>query len=289
MQISVEKNRIPWLIFWVVIGFLLVFSIAISFQNAYVGKKLLFYSVLFIFINVLLLVSYLVIIGIVVFIIFFMLINEEFLEDCLVILIRKHQRFFLWTTFITFLVFLTLLINIIFFIFINPPETAISFIKDNGLVLIFSLEALVMELLLVIKLAVTKPPKLSSPLAEKVTPENIVRNPQAAIEESFKFFENRLRERLKDHDKPIRDLIYKHFDEDKGDLAHLNISKNQQRGMKELIAGIYAYYRNPLMHGQLNFSKRDDREMIITLLTLLDKFVQFLDESEPGHDSETLS
>lgn len=287
-KIVIEKEKIFQLIFIIIIGFSFLFSMVIHLQSDLAGKDFLISFLrlfLFILYNISLFLGFAFILTVIIYILFTKGI-DEILDNCVLPLLRKYKKFLILMIYITFFIFVELVLVLFFSLNVDQPQDFIFLVKKNILVLFFLFVALFSEILLLAILNITKPPKLSSSLAKIITPEDLIKDPTSAISKSFGYFESELRKKLNEHNEKvnIRALIHTAFNEDKGRFVDPRVQttshKDRWRGMVELMTGMYSHYRNPLAHGQLDFNKSNDREMVKVILILLDKSIQLIDEIE---------
>lgn len=147
-------------------------------------------------------------------------------------------------------------ILIIFFLIIFPPAI-ISVIQEERRREIFKL------------------------LGNVITPELIAQNPQAAIEHAFTLFEDHLRNHL-DVSSSIygESLINLAFGQD-GILSYSDI-ENENKGVRNLMSGVYATYRNPRKHRIVN----DDKETALAIIALIELLIHIIDNSSQKENSK---
>lgn len=96
----------------------------------------------------------------------------------------------------------------------------------------------------------------------------ISRNPQSAIQQSFTIFEDYLRSKIgADADLFGEELINKAFGKD-GLLVYSNIPA-EQNGVRNLVSGFYATFRNPHMHRVIKIEESQSLSIISTLYMLI--------------------
>ena len=98
-KIVVDKEKMFWLAFTVVIGFSFLFSVVINFQSNLVSRDfvLSFFNLFFNVLYVIFFWSFVTVIIVVAFV-FFIKENDRILDNCLLPLIRKYKALYFWTT-----------------------------------------------------------------------------------------------------------------------------------------------------------------------------------------------
>lgn len=118
---------------------------------------------------------------------------------------------------------------------------------------------------------------LSGDQAGLVTSELVKQNPQAAIQQIFTLFEDRLRKRIgAGPDLYGESLINAAFG-NKGVLAYGG-TRAEQVGIRNLLSGAYATFRNPRMHRLME----DDEKTVRAIITLVDLLIKIVDEAKPS-------
>jgi uncharacterized protein (TIGR02391 family) len=111
-------------------------------------------------------------------------------------------------------------------------------------------------------------------LGDFITPELIAQSPQAAIEHAFTIFEDRLRNRVgADQSLYGESLINLAFGQD-GKLSY-SVVENENKGVRNLISGVYATYRNPRKHRVI----KDDKESALAIIALIELLIHITDDS----------
>jgi len=310
-SMKLSTHRVFLLSFYVTIGFSFVFAMGVALLN-YGEVKILsldwFFLIIFSFLNTLYIILWYVII---LFIILFllstkMLFSPEFIDDFFVFKIREYKITFIWIIGIFFFLFLVIVILLWISLFVSNPEDFVKMVKDFGFTLIASLEISVVGLALLFASKLQEPPKLESSLADKITPKLIARDPDSAIRKAFACCEEKLKQKAESENfgkilikEAFGDWSVKNGCHKEGSLEYKN-DKNQykQKDICDLMIGIFGMYRNSYMHGvceevieqnseqnleeaiQENSKKSTKRQKLTTILTLIDEFVQIIDESE---------
>ncbi len=115
----------------------------------------------------------------------------------------------------------------------------------------------------------------SKALVERVSPQLIKNNPQAAIEHAFTVFEDYLRQRLGLGAEVYgENLINQAFGKN-GKLTSSTI-ENEDRGVRDLMAGAYATFRNPRKHRIIE----DDTSTALSILSLVDLMIKLIDKAQ---------
>lgn len=198
--------------------------------------------------------------------------NDTIIVQYIGLLTIKHDQIFRW---LLLILFVMLLVNIGPLLFQFPDSitewTPTLQALQEGIFRIAGLTILV--LLIVARVNMNALPKLSSALANEIAPEQIVREPTAAIRNAFVFFEQRLRNIMgtdsSNSKESVSNLIGKAFKE--GILVH-----EKPEAVRDLMKGTYGLYRNPLMHEDPKYSTQQAHY----ILMLVDDLVKKLDESE---------
>lgn len=115
-------------------------------------------------------------------------------------------------------------------------------------------------------------------LGNQITPTLIAQSPQAAIEHAFTLFEDHLRKRLNVGASAYGEaLINLAFGKD-GKLFY-GETTSENRGVRNLLSGAYATYRNPRKHRVVE----DDKESALAIIALIELLIHIVDSSS---DSE---
>lgn len=278
----ISKDRIFVLTFSVIVGFSLVFSVALILEHFPKDKSMFSWdfilAIVFIFPKILFPISF----AIVIMVLIRKVLDPDgsFINDYLIFEFREHRKF--WGGVITItllLVMIILAIILIISFFLEDQEIFIQNLKEYLVYLWGSFMIFVIGIAIWCQAQMMKLPKLNSALAEKIKPKQIVMTPEAAIRDAFVFFEDRLKKKvgLEEYGRP---LIGKAFG---GKLPFLICPKKyEQERLFSLILAVYDFYRNPLAHNDLKF----DQQMVMAILTLLDEFIKIIDESVPSQKLE---
>jgi hypothetical protein len=108
-----------------------------------------------------------------------------------------------------------------------------------------------------------------------ITPDLVKQNPQAAIQYAFTIFEDHLRKRIRVGPEVYgENLINEAF----GNRGHLTYgaTQSEDRGVRNLMSGAYATFRNPHMHRIIG----DDDQMVSSIITVVDLLTQLVDEAK---------
>lgn len=203
------------------------------------------------------------------FIMFILVKNDTITAQYIGLFTIKYDKIFRW--FLAILVVMLLVeIGPLLFQF---PDSGTEWTSSINKGLYRFLGLVTLFLLIAARVNMNALPKLSSTLANEITPEQIVREPTAAIRNAFVFFEKRLRNIMgtdsSNSKESVSNLIGKAFKE--GILVH-----EKPEAVRDLIKGAYGLYRNPLMHEDPKYSTQQAHY----ILMLVDDLVQKLDESE---------
>ncbi len=117
---------------------------------------------------------------------------------------------------------------------------------------------------------------LSDQQTKLITPELVKQNSQAAVQQMFVLFEDCLRNRIGAGPELYgENLINKAFGKERGVLAYGETPAEQQ-GVRNLISGAYATFRNPRMHRLI----KDDEETVLAIIALIDLLNKIVDEAK---------
>lgn len=156
-----------------------------------------------------------------------------------------------------------------------PAESAIKFIHTGVPTTIFLFFLLVLSMIVLLVARVWVEPPLSKPLAALIPPDLVIKNPQAATEHAFTIFEDHLRQRLEALPETYGEtLINAAYGKD-GALLYGAVGAEQQ-GVRNLLSGAYATFRNPRKHRLV----KEDARRTKAILVLIDLLVQIVDDSE---------
>jgi uncharacterized protein (TIGR02391 family) len=113
-------------------------------------------------------------------------------------------------------------------------------------------------------------------LAKKITPQMVEQNPQAAIEHAFTLFENNLRNRLGagPEVRSGEDVINQAFGKN-GKLTY-GATESEDQGVRNLMSGAYATFRNPRKHRIVE----DDKDTSLAIIALIDMLIRLTDEAK---------
>lgn len=166
--------------------------------------------------------------------------------------------------------------------------TVLAFAAGPFFLVLFSEAEVALKVLIFILLVLVLPSALISIVKEdvrrqrtylarhQITPELIAQNPQAAIENAFTHFEDRLRQRLCVGPEIYGDaLINLAFNPQNGRLRYGAVVGEQQ-GLRNFVAGAYATFRNPRKHRIIN----DDQQNAQAIVSLVELLIRLVDEAE---------
>jgi uncharacterized protein (TIGR02391 family) len=111
-------------------------------------------------------------------------------------------------------------------------------------------------------------------LGNQITPELIAQSPQAAIEHAFTIFEDHLRSRLGVSSATYGEGLINEAFKQNGKLLYSEV-ESENNGVRNLMAGAYATYRNPRKHRLV----QDDKESAIAIIALVELLIHIVDES----------
>jgi uncharacterized protein (TIGR02391 family) len=118
---------------------------------------------------------------------------------------------------------------------------------------------------------------LSGQPADLITPELVRQNPQAAVQQVFTLFEDRIRKRIDaGPDLYGQSLINAAFGK-KGVLIY-GETPAEREGIRNLLSGAYSTFRNPHMHRLME----DDEKTVLAIITLVDLLIKIVDEAKPS-------
>lgn len=118
---------------------------------------------------------------------------------------------------------------------------------------------------------------LSGQQAGLITSELVRQNPQAAVQQVFTLFEDRIRKRIgAGPDLYGQPLINAAFGK-KGVLTY-GETPAEREGIRNLLSGAYATFRNPHMHRLME----DDEKTALAIITLVDLLIKIVDEAKPS-------
>jgi len=123
--------------------------------------------------------------------------------------------------------------------------------------------------------SVAMPISLSERVTKSITYEQIRLNPQSAIQHAFSLLEDHLRSKIgAGADVYGRHLINAAF----GSHGCLRWGEmpNEREGVRNLMAGAYAVFRNPRMHRLME----DSETTALATISLVDLMIQIVDEAE---------
>ena len=277
MKLSIDK-RTPWLILCVSIGFALIYAITLTKTyilgeiNPLLSESIVVfvYSFLMVLGNIFILLIY-IWISITIYVLSK---DFHFVDNCLAFYIKKYSLFFGWILAIVFLTFVITLLILTVNLFFASAEKFVSITKEYGFILFTSLVMSLSIFVLWIRAHLIEPPKLFSSLANEVSSELMVSDPESAIRKAFIFFENSLKNKansaLLEKNKSISNLIGAIYGSD-GTLTH-----EKREAIYNLMKGAYGLYRNDLAHNDRKYSL----QQAYYILMLVDDLIRRLDESE---------
>jgi len=118
-------------------------------------------------------------------------------------------------------------------------------------------------------------PLLSDGDKTTITPNLVSMNPQAAIQSAFAIFEDHLRKRIGvDSSEHGQNLINKAYG--KNGILTYGETEAEKQGIRDLIAGMYATFRNPRMHRIV----KDHYQVAESIILQVGLVIQLIDESE---------
>ena len=278
MKLSIDK-RTPWLILYISIGFAIIYAIILT-KTYILGEinPLSLKSIIVVFLYSFLMELeniFILLISIWIAITMYVLFKDfHFVDNCLAFYIKKYSLFFGWILAIVFLTFVITLLILIVHLLFTSAEDFVSITKKYGFILFTSLVMSISIFVLWIHANLIEPPKLSSSLANEVSPELMGNNPESAIRKAFIFFENSLKNKagptLLEADDKVSNLIGRVYNKN-GTLTH-----EKQEFVSSLMKGAYGLYRNDLAHNDKKYSLQQAHY----ILMLVDDLVKRLDESE---------
>jgi uncharacterized protein (TIGR02391 family) len=189
--------------------------------------------------------------------------------------IRRHPDIALWPTGIAAVAFFSLSTVWGIAIYQVPPQDAIRLVQNS---LGYEIAFFVLMFLGIVFLLLSRipaKPSLFSSLAKNITPELIVQNPQAAIEHSFTYLEDYLRNRTRTGSELTGEGLSNAAFGQNGKLTY-GATENEDRGIRNLMLGAFATFRNPRKHRIM----KDDEHTVLAIITLVDLLVQFIDKSK---------
>lgn len=116
---------------------------------------------------------------------------------------------------------------------------------------------------------------LSGLQAKLITSELIKNNPQAAIQQIFTLFEDRLRKRIGATPEQYGENLINVAFGNHGILSY-GETPAEQIGVRNLLSGAYATFRNPRMHRLIE----DNEQFIIAIITIVDILIKIVDEAK---------
>lgn len=118
---------------------------------------------------------------------------------------------------------------------------------------------------------------LSGHQAKLITSELIKKNPQAAIQQIFTLFEDRLRKRIGAPPEQFGENLINAAFGSHGILTY-GETPAEQIGVRNLLAGAYATFRNPRMHRLIE----DNQQTVIAIITIVDLLIKIVDGAKEG-------
>lgn len=279
MKFPIDRNRILWLILYAGVGFALISAITLTITSLLIEKTNPFSLESFLFFTISLLLILRAILILLVFIgisitmdVLFK--DSHFVDNCLAFHIKKYGPFFGWIFVMVFSIFVIILLILMVNLFFGSAENFASATRKYGFDLFVSLVISLFIFILWIRARLIEPPKLFSSLANEVSSELMVSDPESAIRKAFIFFENSLRNKansaLLEKNKSISNLIGAIYGSD-GTLTH-----EKREAIYNLMKGAYGLYRNDLAHNDRKYSLQQAHY----ILMLVDDLIRRLDESE---------
>ncbi len=116
---------------------------------------------------------------------------------------------------------------------------------------------------------------LSGHQSKLITHELIKRNSQAAIQQIFTLFEDRLRKRISVGPELFGESLINTAFGNHGALIY-GQTPAEQIGIRNLISGAYATFRNPYMHRMIE----DDEKTTLAIITMVDLLIKIIDEAQ---------
>jgi len=207
----------------------------------------------------------------------------DFMDDWFLFHIREHKEFYFWAVIILFLTWAVFFCLLVYASYFTKPETVGIIIKGNWITFLSLSLAFLFIYTLLFVAKIKEPPKLSSALASEISEKLIVREPDSAVRKAFIVFEDKLRQKVGVDDEFYgEELINSAFGVNKGKLMAYE-QENKRTGIRNLMSGTFAIYRNSIMHHEM---EPLDKNTAIMLLTLIDEFVKIVDKSEVKNESE---
>lgn len=202
----------------------------------------------------------------------------EGVMDSLLVWIRKYENQAFGLLLAFFLAFVLLSVGWAISIFSETPEETVTFIKSTFGYEIGFLILTICWLLLVVLAKMQNEPRLTEDLGKLISPEFIEQQPQAAIEHAFTFFEHTLRNRVNPDSGLYGESLINEAFGSSGKLAYSAV-KNEQQGIRNLMSGAYAMFRNPRKHRLIEDDKLKTRAIIV-LVDLLTHLVVEINDDE---------
>ena len=116
---------------------------------------------------------------------------------------------------------------------------------------------------------------LSGHQAKLITSGLLKQHPQAAIQQIFTLFEDRLRKRIGATPEQYGENLINAAFGNHGSLAFGETSA-EQAGLRNLLSGAYATFRNPRMHRMM----KDNDETVMAVIILVDLLIKIIDEAK---------
>lgn len=271
MRYSIDKKRIPWLIFYIVIGFTLINLIILLKEGINPFSWDFFLFLLSLVIIIVLLFS-VVWIFILINMLLLLISDSSFLDNYLVFFIRKNKELWRSITIITLLIFITYSLIFIMLIYFGSEDKFGSLVIIGGFIWLLLFAAFTIEISSFCQAFFNKPPKLEGLLATEITPELIASDPESAIRKAFTLFEESLKDKTGKKDKNISNLIGQAYNNKDGSI----LTHENSEAVSNLMRGAYGLYRNDLVHNDKKYSLQQAHY----ILMLVDDLVKRLDESE---------
>lgn len=189
--------------------------------------------------------------------------------------IRQHPGVALWPTGIAAVMFFSLSVAWVVSIYQVPAEDAIKLVKSTLEYEIFSFLVMAFGGMFFMASRIDAIFPLSSKMSKYLSQELISDKPQAAIEHAFTLFEDHLRKRIgagpEIYGEP---LINQAFGPKDGKLK-FGETENELKGIRNLVSGVYATFRNPRKHRVVD----DDSYTASVIVVFLELLMKIADEA----------
>ncbi len=138
-----------------------------------------------------------------------------------------------------------------------------------------NLSTAIYNMVSVIGLQIQSATPLAGQQAQLITPELVSKYPQAALQQVFTLFEHRLRERIGAGPGLFGEALINRAFADNGRLMY-GATPAERNGVRSLMSGAYATFRNPRMHRIL----ADDERIVMNIISLVDLLIWLVDQAE---------